>query len=140
MGWGVAGSGVARSTDFAWYKTAAVETYGGDTSWHSVRAFAEEAKEGDLVWFRDFLGRYYIAELTGPWEYCWEGDHIGADIINLRRARIVVVGLADAGPGRIIASFIPPKCFQPIRMAGMLAFTEKLAGTRVDETTTGGPV
>jgi hypothetical protein len=136
MGWPVSDTGVERSTDFAWYKAAAEKEYEGTTSWSSVRAFAE-AEIGDLVWFRDLDGHYYIAELTHAWEYCYQGDHIPADIVNFRHARIVKAGLADAVPGNVIACFRPPRTFQQISAPGMLAFAANVVGKPTDDTTKG---
>ncbi|MGH9446047.1 MAG: hypothetical protein ACRD3O_10000, partial [Terriglobia bacterium] len=106
--------------------------YGEDTSWHSVWTFAESLQLHDLVWFRSLEGRYYLAEITSPWQYAYnDAAAIAADIVNLRRARIIEVGLADAVPGKVIACFRPPRTLMPIRSPGMLAFSEKLAGLPV---------
>jgi hypothetical protein len=128
MGWGVPSETITRSENLDWYKAAAARTYNGDTSWSSVTAFAGQAEIGDLVWFRNTEGRFYIAELLGSWQYAYEdAAAIEADIVNFRRAKITEVGVADAVPGKVIACFRPTKCFQPIRSEGMLAFTAKLA-------------
>lgn len=129
MGWPVPDETVTRSQDFEWFKKAAAARYRGDNRWFSVRAFAEGPATGDLVWFRNLEGRYYLAELLGPWEYAYEDpEAIGADIVNYRPARIMEVGLADAVPGKIISCFSPSRTFQAIRAPGMLAFSEELAG------------
>ena len=87
-----------------------------------------------MTWygFRNLEGRFYLAEVIGPWQYAYDDEvAIGADVINFRAARIVEVGLADAVPGKIIACFRPSRTFQPIKSPGMLAFSEKLAGLPV---------
>jgi len=128
MGWSVPDETVTKSGDLEWYKAAAARQY-QDTSWHSVWTFAEAAKVGDVVWFRNLEGRYYLAELTDDWRYCYEGnDRVNADMVNSRPARIIEVGLADAIPGKIVACFRPAKTFQPIRSPGMLMFSEGVAG------------
>ena len=132
MGWPVPEEEVKRSTDFAWYKEAASRQYGEGTSWDSVWTFAEGPQLGDLVWFRNLEGRFYIAEISGPWQYAYDDEvAIGADIVNFRPARIMEVGVADGVPGKIIACFRPARTFQAIRSSGMLAFSEKLAGVAV---------
>ena len=130
MGWAVPNEAVTRSTNFEWYKTA--RQYGEDQSWHSVWNFAESLQTHDLVWFRNLKGRYYLAEIIGPWQYAYDDQAaIGADIVNFREARIIEVGLADAVPGKIIACFRPARTFQAIRSPGMLAFSDKIAGMQV---------
>lgn len=127
MGWSLPNEPVTESDDFGWYEEAAVRQYPGN-SWFSVRTFAEAAM-GDLVWFRNLEGRYYLAELTGRWRYCYrEPWGIAADIVNYRPARIVEVGLADAVPGKVISCFRPARTFQAIRSPGMLAFSARCLG------------
>jgi hypothetical protein len=89
-------------------------------------------REGDLVWFRHPDGAYFVAEVTGAWEYRYEGDHIDADIVNIRPARIVKVGLEDSVPGNIIACFRPPMTLQTIANRDMLIFTQRLLGLPTD--------
>lgn len=132
MGWAAPNEAVTRSADLEWYKAAAARQYPDSTAWHSVWTFAADPQLGDLVWFRDLEGHFFLAEITGPWQYAYEDDEaIGADIVNFRPARIIPVGLADAVPGKIIACFRPPITFMPIRSPGMLAFSEQLAGLPV---------
>ena len=132
MGWPVPDETVTRSQDIQWFKEAAAREYKDDGSWASVAAFAQGPAIGDLVWFRNLEGRYYLAELLTPWEYAYEDpEAIGADIVNYRSARIIEVGLADAVPGKVISCFGPARTFQAIRAPGMLAFSEKLAGLPV---------
>jgi len=134
MGWPVPEEDVKASTDLEWYKAAAIREYEENTSWHSVWTFAESVQLGDLVWFRNLQGRYYLAEITGPWQYAYQDKAaIDADIVNFRKARIVEVGLADAVPGKIIACFRPPLCFMPIKSPGMRSFSETLSGVPVTE-------
>lgn len=109
-------------------KAAAAKEY-EDTSWHSVWTFAEQPERGDLAWFRNIEGRFYLAEILEPWRCEYEDSTaIGADLVNHRKARIIEVGLADAVPGKIIACVHPSRTFQAIRSPGMLAFSSRLAG------------
>jgi hypothetical protein len=132
MGWAVPEEEVSRSTELEWFKEAAGRQYGENTSWHSVWTFAESLQLHDLVWFRNLEGRFYLAEIIGPWQYAYHDEAaIDADVVNFRKARIIEVGLADAVPGKIVACFRPSRTFQAIRSPGMLAFSEKLAGMPV---------
>jgi hypothetical protein len=134
MGWSVPDEPITESTDLEWYKEAASRHY-TDYSWHSVWTFAEAAV-GDLVWFRNTEGRFYLCELLAPWRYSYKDEaSIDADIINFRKVRIIEVGLADAVPGKIIACFRPARTFQPIRSPGMLAFSAQLAGLQQNDGT-----
>jgi hypothetical protein len=126
MGWPIVKTEITRSSDFDWYRRAADEQYGN--RWTSVWNFVQSVREGDLVWFRDPDGCYYVAEVTGAWEYRYEGDHIRAGIVNIRPARIIQVGLADRVPGKIIACFRPPMTLQTIVSRDMLIFTQHLLG------------
>jgi hypothetical protein len=129
MGWPVPEESTRTSEDLEWFKEAAAKEYGEDTSWHSVWTFAEQPKLGDLVWFRNTEGRFYLADILEPWRYEYEDPRaIGVDIVNRRKARIIEIGLADAVPGKIIACFRPSRTFQAIRSPGMLAFSCRLAG------------
>jgi hypothetical protein len=134
MGWPVPQEERRISDDLEWYINAATREYPDNTAWHSVWTFAEDVQLHDLVWFRDLNGRFYLAEVTGPWQYDYEDEELRrADIVNFRPVRIIEVGLADAVPGKIIACFRPSRTFQAIRSPGMLAFSEKLAGMPATE-------
>jgi hypothetical protein len=128
MGWPVPEDEVVRSSDLAWYEAAARTQY-GEAGLSSVRRFAAEAKVGDLVWFRDLKGRYYLAELTDEWGYQYDDPAaIAADIVNYRPAKVTPVGLADAVPGGIVSCFGPGHTFQRISIQGMLGFSCRLLG------------
>jgi hypothetical protein len=128
MGWCVPNETTIQSDDFAWFEAAAKEQYGADGSWSSVRRLAQ-AETGDLVWFRDLKGHYYLAEITGPWRYRYDDPvRIAADVVNYRPAKISPVGLADAVPGNIVSCFSPARTLQRITKPGMLAFSCGLLG------------
>lgn len=127
MGWGLPPELGHKSDDFDWYAAAATQHH--TSAWNSVRLFAREARVGDLVWFRDTKGVYYIAELLTDWMYRASGTQaVAADIFNVRQARIIEVGIADAVPGKILSNFVQGTTFRRIRSPGMLAFSEDIAG------------
>ncbi|MBL8544169.1 MAG: hypothetical protein JNJ63_10225 [Hyphomonadaceae bacterium] len=76
-------------------------------------------------------GTYFVAEITGPWQYRHEGGHIRPDIVNFRPARIVRVGLADAVPGSICSAFVPARTLQKIARPGMEEFSAACVGRDV---------
>ena len=133
MGWPITKAEITRSSDFDWYRRAADGEY-GEGKWSSVWNLVQSMREGDLVWFRDPHNCYYVAEVTGAWEYCSEGDHSAADIVNIRPARIVKVGLADSVPGKIVACFVPRRTLQTIASRDMLIFTQHLLGLPTETT------
>jgi hypothetical protein len=128
MGWPVPNVRIRQSGDFEWFKAAATQKYGGDTSWYTVWTFVEQAQIGDLVLFRNTDGRFCLAELLGPWRYEYQNaDAIGADIVNFRKMAVVEDGAADAMPAKITACTRPSRTFQAIRSPEMLAFSTQLA-------------
>ncbi|BBK31889.1 hypothetical protein STHU_25230 [Allostella humosa] len=133
MGWSVPDLGVTHYFDFPLYKAAAEKFYDGTSPWSSVRVFGEEAAVGDLVWFRNTKGYYYLAEITGPWNYYYSGIHISTDIVNYRTARILKVGLVDAVPGKVISCFRPPRTFQAIDSQQMLEYSSAMMGLKPAE-------
>lgn len=128
MGWAISDNASGRSVDWEWYKSAAEGRFGTDKSWHSVWNLATEMQLGDLVWFRHTDGVYYLAEVTGSWEYAHVEENIPADIINFRPARIVKVGLADSVPGAVCSAFVPAKTLQRIGAAHMAEYSAWLVG------------
>lgn len=41
---------------------------------------------GDLIWFRDFDGIYYLGKIIGEWKYVDDEIFKCADLINVRPA------------------------------------------------------
>jgi hypothetical protein len=65
-----------------------------------------DAPVGSLVWTRDTAGIYYLARLTGEWEYRDSPENRGLDISNVRAAKIVAIpGAEGAVPGAVVRSF-----------------------------------
>lgn len=93
----------------------------------AARAILWRIPVGDLVWFRDTFGRYYIARVTGKWRYCNTEDSREAGIFNIRACRIYCVGTGI--PGRIVNSFIRNATIQQIhddtvRLFSIVKFNE----------------
>ena len=87
------------------------DTYLSDASPHysdlTVCAFIHDrVREGDLVWSRDPLGRYYLARVNSGWEY-WmteEAEANDIDIANIFRCTIKAVEPSMV-PGKVVAFF-----------------------------------
>jgi hypothetical protein len=75
------------------------------------RAFApvrwlHYAPTGSLVWTRDSHGIYYLARLTGDWEYRDEPENRKLDLNNVRPAELFPVPGAEAAvPGAVVRAF-----------------------------------
>jgi hypothetical protein len=74
---------------------------------HRPVIWLHDAPIGSLVWTRSPKGIYYLARLTGEWEYCEQNQAI--DLCNIRPAKIVAVEGAEAGvPGAVVRAFSGP--------------------------------
>lgn len=79
-----------------------------------ARYLHDNVHEGDLIWTRDTQGRYYLARVTGGWEYRETNEAERADIVNVVPCRIVDAGLSADVPGKIQACFRPNRTIQRI--------------------------
>ena len=93
-------------------------------TWHPVRRFILELKVGDLVWFRDTSGVYYLARVTGEWEYRPAPTYEDLDVPNIREAAIAKI--STRVPGKIANSFIPSSTLQRISSLPMLLYSMTL--------------
>jgi len=84
-------------------------------------------KAGDLVWTRDTLGQYYLAQVTSAWEYwsCQEADEKDIDIANIFRCTIRPVEI-DSVPGKVVASFRARRTIQEVASASALEYSKYL--------------
>lgn len=71
----------------------------------AFRALAKRMEVGDLCWARDTDGIYYLAEVTGDWEYHDDKDHRAVDIHHFRPCTWYKVGTADQVPASLIEAF-----------------------------------
>lgn len=71
--------------------------------------------QGDLVWTRDAVGRYYLARVKSGWEYWISQEAIEKDIdvANIFRVEFKNVEI-DAVPGKVIACFRATRSIQEI--------------------------
>lgn len=77
----------------------------GTRGWKTnARAILWRMAVGDLVWFRDLLGDYYLGRITGDWEYRDDDRNRKVDIANVRPCAIHPAGTGI--PGKIISAFI----------------------------------
>lgn len=77
----------------------------GTRGWKTAaNAIVRNMAVGDLAWFRDIFGVYYIARVCGGWEYRDDPKNEAVDIVNVRPCEIHRVGTRIAG--NIISNFI----------------------------------
>ncbi len=116
----------AKSLSWEEYYGLGKEAYKeqGYNSWRTaVNALRKRMQTGDLCWTRDYDGCYYLAMVTGPWEYRNDPVHLEADVVNIRPCLWVKVGTVDEVPGKVLSSFIPPRAVQRIDDATSVAYS-----------------
>ena len=78
----------------------------GQKGWRTaMNAFHYYMKEGDLIWSRNAKGIYFLGQINGAWEYKSGQEFLNADLVNVRSCTWIEVGLQDAVPGKVVASF-----------------------------------
>lgn len=128
MGWAVDQAGIAQ---LAWddYIAAAEQEY-EYRELQNVRYMHREVQENDLIWTRDTMGRYYLGRVVGPWEYLATPEALQADIVNICHCELEAVP-ADAVPGKVVASFRPPRTIQAIRNPPWMTTYSQLLWNRI---------
>jgi hypothetical protein len=72
----------------------------------TVRLFGEEAKKGDFVWTRDLSGRFWLAQIAGPYRYENSAKARAVDTHQVRKVEWAVRPLGDLEvPGAVIRAF-----------------------------------
>ena len=94
-----------------------------------------DALVGSLVWTRSPKGIYYLARLTGEWEYRDSEQNRTLDISNVRPAKIVAVAGAEAAaPGAIVRTFSGPgRAFCRVHSDEAARYSEYLFATLTGE-------
>ncbi len=128
MGWAVDQAGIAQ---LAWddYIAAAEQEY-EYRELQNVRYMHNNVEENDLIWTRDTMGRYYLGRVVNPWEYLATPEALQADIVNICHCELVAVP-ADAVPGKVVASFRPPRTIQAIRNPPWMTTYSQLLWNRI---------
>jgi len=95
----------------------------GDNGWKiNPNAILYRMEIGDLVWFRDTKGVYYLGRIIGEWEYRDNEENLQADIVNVRPIECYKVGTRIAG--KIINSFFRGRTVQQIHDDTALLFSK----------------
>ena len=124
MGWSVEETGKSR---LSWdeYIVDAERKYGYKDV-QNIRYLHREVKENDLIWTRDTDGSYYLGRVVSPWEYRATEEALQADIVNICCCELVSVDLADAVPGKVVASFRAPRTIQAIDSQTVAIYSQLL--------------
>ena len=104
VGWGF--SKLRHHSRFDRVLDACRETPGWSGGIPTITRLALHVQEGDLMWTRDSLGRYWLCQITGPWSYDKTADCARLDLFNIRPARWLEKSFRDYEvPGAVVRSF-----------------------------------
>ena len=79
----------------------------GQSGVNTVRRFAEQIQNGDLVWTRDSGGAYWLGRIQGPWRFDRSEEATRWDVNNARPCRWLERAARDFDvPGAVVRSFI----------------------------------
>jgi hypothetical protein len=79
---------------------------GGKGGADRIARLANQVQDGDLMWTRDSLGRYWIGQVTGPWRYDTSPGSIRYDLYNIRPCHWLDESYRDYEvPGAVVRSF-----------------------------------
>ena len=115
----------------------------GDRGWKTAaNAIVRNMAVGDLAWFRDIFGVYYIARVSGGWKYRDDQRNKDVDIVNVRPCEIHRVGTRIAG--NIISNFIRGQAARRItdntaRLFSVVKFNE-ITGENIPVQAEGGSI
>jgi hypothetical protein len=80
---------------------------GGRSGVNTVRRFAEQMDDGDLVWTRDTGGTYWLGRIEGAWRFDWTDEASRWDVNIARPCRWLLKPARDFDvPGAVVRSFI----------------------------------
>lgn len=132
-GWGTHWGDLRPPRDWADYLQLAQEIW--PKTAHRPVIWLHDAPVGSLVWTRSPKGIYYLARLTGEWEYRDSEQNRTLDICSVRPAKIVDVAGAEAGvPGAVVRTFSGPgRAFCRVHSDEAARYSEYLFATLAGE-------
>jgi hypothetical protein len=132
-GWGTHWGDLRPPLDWNDYLSLAREIW--PKTEHRPVIWFHDAAVGSLVWTRSTTGIYYLARLTGEWEYRDSEQNRTVDVSNVRRAKIVAVAGAEAAaPGAVVRAFSGPgRAFSRVHDRGAALYSEYLFARLTDE-------
>jgi hypothetical protein len=130
-GWGTHWGELGPPADWNDYLALAQEIW--PKTEHRPVIWLHDAPIGSLVWTRSTKGIYYLARLTGEWEYREQNRTI--DLCNVRPAKIVAVEGAEAGaPGAVVRAFSGPgQAFRRVKSDEATRYSEYLFAQLANE-------
>ncbi|MDE3075035.1 MAG: hypothetical protein KGJ86_06360 [Chloroflexota bacterium] len=102
------GWGLAKLPDGAPLETvlAAWHNEGSKVAVDTIARLAKQVEEGDLMWTRDRLGRYWLCQVTGPWRYDASDESRRLDLYNVRPCKWLARSFRDYDvPGAVVTGF-----------------------------------
>lgn len=129
VGWGVHETAPERELDWSAYTELANDLYG---KVNGSPQMMHDLPADSLIWLRDRSATYYLAEVTGDWQYLHDAKSVEAEVHNVRPARIERVGVESEVPGAVIAGFRARRAVQTVTSEVAARYSEfvfaKLAG------------
>lgn len=125
VGWGLSKlrNGSRLETVMAAYRA----TEGWAAGANTARRLAKDVQEGDLMWTRDSLGRFWLCQITGPWRYDKSAASVTYDLYNVRPASWLENSYRDFDvPGAVVRSFTGPG--QTLRRVGPHPASDRITG------------
>ncbi len=99
IGWGMD----CEPLDWEAYEQRAIER---DGAVHAAVRELHDLPEGSLIWTQEPSGgSYYLAKVTGPWQYLHTRDAASCDIHNVRPVQMVTCRGATEVPAAIVGRF-----------------------------------
>ena len=82
---------------------------GGASGVATISRLAWQVADGDLMWTRDGLGRFWLCQIVGQWRYDKSPESVHFDLYNVRPALWLKTHYRDFDvPGAVVRSFTGP--------------------------------
>lgn len=104
VGWGI--PGVKDGASLRDVLAAVKQLPDGKIGGYTIARLANQVQDGDLMWTRDSLGRFWLGQITGPWRYDRSPGSIRFDMYNVRPCHWLDKSFRDYEvPGAVGRSF-----------------------------------
>jgi hypothetical protein len=104
VGWGI--PGVKDGASLQDVLAAVMQLPDGKAGRYTIARLANQVEDGDLLWTRDGLGRFWLGQVAGPWRYDRSPGSVRFDFYNLRPCHWLDKSFRDYEvPGAVGRSF-----------------------------------
>lgn len=117
-----------ENTPVSWeeYYHKAKEDHGDSSWWTAINGIKNKMQQDDLIWTRDWFGKYYLGRVKSDWHYETSHKCSTADIVNVRDCEWYYIGAEEAVPGKVVNCFTPARTLQKIDDNTVAAFSKTL--------------